>query len=272
MNRASSSTRSNVVKRRVQSRHSRRRRIAEPPSAVRESTTLTSIHRQYGQRTPPYRRLSGPPSPTPFEPTDREGTHVCTRRPFGLAFHAMQTSLPASARSWSSSTSRSVGGATPRACARSARPSGSPPRPRSTPTSAPCVNKGYLTRPSRPRAIEVTSSPSSGASLERRPVRNVPLVGDVAAGTGVLAAENIDEVAAPPGRLHRRRAGVHAAGPGRVDDRGRHLRRRPRRRPPAEHGREGRHRRGRHPRRRGHHQDVHCARATRSCCGPPTRT
>jgi repressor LexA len=57
------------------------------------------------------------------------------------------------------------------------------------------VNKGYLTRsPSRPRALGVHFEPSSGASLERRPVRNVPLIGDVAAGTGVLAAENVDEV------------------------------------------------------------------------------
>src|SRR6266581_803103 len=30
--------------------------------------------------------------------------------------------------------------------------------------------------------------------LQRRPVRHVPLVGDVAAGTGVLAAENVEEV------------------------------------------------------------------------------
>ena len=32
-----------------------------------------------------------------------------------------------------------------------------------------------------------------GDAIERRPVRLVPLVGDVAAGTGVLAAENIEE-------------------------------------------------------------------------------
>ena len=57
------------------------------------------------------------------------------------------------------------------------------------------VNKGYLTRhPSRPRALEVRFEPSTGAAVERRPIRNVPVVGHVAAGTGVLAIENIDEV------------------------------------------------------------------------------
>jgi len=55
-------------------------------------------------------------------------------------------------------------------------------------------DKGYLRRdPTKPRAIEVSFEPSSGAVSERRPVRHVPLVGDVAAGTGVLAAENIEE-------------------------------------------------------------------------------
>ena len=47
---------------------------------------------------------------------------------------------------------------------------------------------GYLKRdPTKPRAIEVRFDPSSGAAIERRPVRHVPLVGDVAAGTDVLA-------------------------------------------------------------------------------------
>jgi repressor LexA len=55
-------------------------------------------------------------------------------------------------------------------------------------------DKGYLRRdPTKPRAIEVSFEPGSGAASERRPVRHVPLVGDVAAGTGVLAAENIEE-------------------------------------------------------------------------------
>ena len=60
-------------------------------------------------------------------------------------------------------------------------------------------DKGYLYRdPSKPRAIEVALEPSTGAAIERRPVRNVPLVRDVAAGTGVLAAENVEEVVPVP--------------------------------------------------------------------------
>jgi repressor LexA len=55
-------------------------------------------------------------------------------------------------------------------------------------------DKGYLRRdPSKPRAIEVSLEPATGAPVERRPLRHIPLVGDVAAGTGVLAAENIEE-------------------------------------------------------------------------------
>ena len=55
-------------------------------------------------------------------------------------------------------------------------------------------DKGYIHRdPTKPRALELTYEPTSGATVDRRPVRHVPLVGDVAAGTGVLAAENIEE-------------------------------------------------------------------------------
>jgi repressor LexA len=54
---------------------------------------------------------------------------------------------------------------------------------------------GYLHRdPTKPRAIEVRYDPSSGAMLERRPVRAVPLIGSVAAGTDVLAEENVEEL------------------------------------------------------------------------------
>jgi repressor LexA len=60
-------------------------------------------------------------------------------------------------------------------------------------------DKGYLVRdPAKPRAIEVRFEPASGAALERRPVRHIPLVGDVAAGTGVLAAENVEETVPVP--------------------------------------------------------------------------
>ena len=54
---------------------------------------------------------------------------------------------------------------------------------------------GYLRRdPTKPRAIEVRYDPSSHVPVDRRPVRHVPLLGDVAAGTNVLAQENVEEV------------------------------------------------------------------------------
>jgi repressor LexA len=54
---------------------------------------------------------------------------------------------------------------------------------------------GFLSRDaSKPRAIEVRYDPSSGAAIDRRPVRHVPLVGDVAAGTDVLAQENVEDL------------------------------------------------------------------------------
>lgn len=56
--------------------------------------------------------------------------------------------------------------------------------------------EGYIRRdPSKPRAIEVRWDPASGATdVERRPVQHVPLVGQVAAGTNVLAQEHIEEL------------------------------------------------------------------------------
>jgi repressor LexA len=55
--------------------------------------------------------------------------------------------------------------------------------------------QGYLRRdPTKPRAIEVRWDPNSDAVADRRPVRHVPLVGDVAAGTDVLAQENVEEL------------------------------------------------------------------------------
>lgn len=62
--------------------------------------------------------------------------------------------------------------------------------------------RGYLRRdPTKPRAIEVCYDPGSGASAERRPVNHVPLVGDVAAGTDVLAQENVEELVPVPADL-----------------------------------------------------------------------
>src|SRR5689334_24166984 len=58
---------------------------------------------------------------------------------------------------------------------------------------------GYLRRdPTKPRALEVRYESSTGAAMERRPVRHVPLVGDVAAGTNVLAQENVEEILPMP--------------------------------------------------------------------------
>ncbi|MEZ5296895.1 MAG: transcriptional repressor LexA [Ilumatobacteraceae bacterium] len=53
---------------------------------------------------------------------------------------------------------------------------------------------GYLRRLTKPRAIEVRWDPNSGVAMERRPFRHVPLVGDVAVGTDVLAQENVEEL------------------------------------------------------------------------------
>ncbi len=63
--------------------------------------------------------------------------------------------------------------------------------------------RGYLRRdPAKPRAIEVMWDATSGAtSVERRPVRHVPLVGEVAAGTDVLAQEHIEETYPLPADL-----------------------------------------------------------------------
>ena len=61
---------------------------------------------------------------------------------------------------------------------------------------------GYLKRdPTKPRAIEVRFDAASGAAVERRPARHVPLVGEVAAGTDVLAQENVEEVMPVPADL-----------------------------------------------------------------------
>jgi repressor LexA len=55
--------------------------------------------------------------------------------------------------------------------------------------------QGYLRRdPTKPRAIEVHYDAACDAPVERRPARHIPLVGDVAAGTNVLAQENIEEL------------------------------------------------------------------------------
>ncbi len=55
--------------------------------------------------------------------------------------------------------------------------------------------QGFLRRdPTKPRAIEVRYDAMSGAPIDRRPARHVPLLGEVAAGTDVLAQENVEEL------------------------------------------------------------------------------
>jgi repressor LexA len=59
--------------------------------------------------------------------------------------------------------------------------------------------EGYLRRdPTKPRAIEVRYDPESKLAVPTGPVRTVPLIGDVAAGTGVVASENIEELVPLP--------------------------------------------------------------------------
>jgi repressor LexA len=55
--------------------------------------------------------------------------------------------------------------------------------------------EGFLQRdPTKPRAMTVQYDPSSKAALPTGRSRSVPLVGTVAAGTGVLAQENVEEL------------------------------------------------------------------------------
>lgn len=62
--------------------------------------------------------------------------------------------------------------------------------------------EGYLRRdPSKPRALEVRWQRSASPSVPMQPVRHVPLVGDVAAGTDVLAEEHVEELLPLPADL-----------------------------------------------------------------------
>jgi repressor LexA len=55
--------------------------------------------------------------------------------------------------------------------------------------------QGYLRRdPTKPRAIEVRYDALSGTPVERRPAQHVPLLGEVAAGTNVLAEQSVEEL------------------------------------------------------------------------------
>jgi len=61
---------------------------------------------------------------------------------------------------------------------------------------------GYLRRdPSKPRAIEVIDDGTPEATMHRAPVRDVPLVGSIAAGSPILAEEDIEEIYPLPTEL-----------------------------------------------------------------------
>lgn len=64
------------------------------------------------------------------------------------------------------------------------------------------MKAGYIRRdPSKPRAIEVIDPGHTEASLLRAPVRDVPLVGRIAAGSPILAEEDIEEIYPLPTEL-----------------------------------------------------------------------
>src|ERR1700693_5784979 len=76
---------------------------------------------------------------------------------------------------------------------------GRTPSPTLQPHLGVLQREGYLSRdPSKPRAIQVHFDPDTTSRLPASAVHNVPLVGDVAAGTGVLAEENIEELLPMP--------------------------------------------------------------------------
>jgi repressor LexA len=55
--------------------------------------------------------------------------------------------------------------------------------------------EGFLVRdPTKPRAIQVRYDPTSKSAVAASPVRHVPLIGDVAAGTGVLAEQAVEQL------------------------------------------------------------------------------
>ena len=63
-------------------------------------------------------------------------------------------------------------------------------------------SKGFIRRdPSKPRALEVLDYRDTGRGVDVGDVRAVPLVGRVAAGAPLLAAENIEETIALPAEL-----------------------------------------------------------------------
>lgn len=63
-------------------------------------------------------------------------------------------------------------------------------------------NKGFIRRdPAKPRALEVLDFRDSERGIDPGSVRNVPLVGSVAAGQPILAAENIEQTMCLPAEI-----------------------------------------------------------------------
>ncbi len=64
------------------------------------------------------------------------------------------------------------------------------------------VKGGYIRRdPAKPRAIEILDRGETELGLQRAPVRDVPLVGRIAAGSPILAEEDIEEIYPLPTEL-----------------------------------------------------------------------
>ncbi len=62
--------------------------------------------------------------------------------------------------------------------------------------------KGFIRRdPSKPRALEVLDYRDTGRAIDYDQVRAVPLVGQVAAGSPILAAENIESTMSLPSEM-----------------------------------------------------------------------
>ncbi|MTV24035.1 transcriptional repressor LexA [Nitriliruptoraceae bacterium ZYF776] len=62
--------------------------------------------------------------------------------------------------------------------------------------------KGYLRRdPTKPRALEIGRDPDTSLDVRPEASRNVPLVGEIAAGGPILAEERVDSVYALPKEL-----------------------------------------------------------------------
>jgi repressor LexA len=61
---------------------------------------------------------------------------------------------------------------------------------------------GFLVKdPSKPRALQIRYEPASATPVTAERVRNVPLLGEVAAGTGVIAEQHLEELLPLPERF-----------------------------------------------------------------------